>query len=255
MRIKNVGSAFGRKKGPNYTKEEIRKATLVMFSSLRTYKLLRKLFPDSRFPHPATNRKHIKHFTCKWGLQDEFFTLFSLKIANMEKIDKNISLAFDEMDICPKTLYSERHKERLPKAKKAMVVMARGLGRGFKEVLFYDYDTPMTTALLTDIIKKAEEAGAHVRSLTLDMGNQKLLSDLGVYAGEFKFPHPTRGGEEIVIVPDTPHCLKNLRTNILKHGVHFDFEGERHHLSKEALVNLFDADSQLGELRTCHKIK
>ena len=173
----------------------------------------------------------------------------------MEETDRNISLAFDEMDICPKTIYSERHKERLPKAKKAIVAMARGLGRGFKEVLFYDYDTPMTINLLTDIIQKAEEVGAHVRSLTLDMGNQKLLSDLGVYGGQFKFPHPIRDGEEIVIVPDTPHCLKNLRTNLLKHGVSFDFEGERHHLSKEAFKNLFEADGQLGELRTCHKIK
>ena len=255
MNIKNQNAAFGKKKGPNYSKEEIRKGTLVMFSSLRTYKLLRKLFPDSRFPHPDTNRKHLKHFSCKWGLQDEFFTLFSLKLAQMEDIDKNVSLAFDEMDICPKTIYSERHKQRLPKAKKAMVVMARGLGRGFKEVLFYDFDTPMTVALLNDIIKKTEEAGAHVRSLTLDMGNQRLLSDLGVYGGQFKFPHPTRDGEELVIVPDTPHCLKNLRTNLFKHGVEFDFDGERHQLSKDDFVNLFEADSQLGEMRICHKIK
>ena len=45
MRIRNLGSAYGKKKGPNYTKEEIRKGTLIMFKSLRTYKLLRKLYP------------------------------------------------------------------------------------------------------------------------------------------------------------------------------------------------------------------
>ena len=254
MRIRNLGSAYGKKKGPNYTKEEIRKGTLIMFKSLRTYKLLRKLYPDSRFPHPVTNRRHIKQFICGWGVQQEMFHLFSIKLQDMEDADKNISLSFDEMDLLAKTTYSQRHKVMVPKAKKANVVMARGLGRGFKEVLFYDFDTPMTMDLLNKIIKKAEEAGAHVRSLVLDMGNQKLLSELGVYKGEFKFPHPTRD-EEIVIIPDTPHCLKNLRSNLFNNGVEFDYYGEKVNFTKKHFEDLFESDSQLGELRMCHKIK
>ena len=254
MRIKNLGSAHGKKKGPNYTDEEIRKGTLIMFKSLKTYNFLRKLYPDSRFPHPSTNRRHIKHFICKWGLSDEFFKLFSLKLANMQDQDKNISISFDEMDILPRTIYSERHKERLPKAKKAMVAMARGLGRGFKEVLYYDFDTPMSKNLLNDIIIKAEEAGAHVRAIVSDMGNQALLSEMSVYSGEFKFRHPTRD-EDIVIIPDTPHCLKNLRTNLFQYGVEFDYNGEKANFSKRHFEERFEADSQLGELKICSKIK
>ena len=245
----------GKKKGPNYTTEEIQNGTQLLFSSLKTYKLLRKLYPDGRFPHPSTIRKHIQHFVCRWGINDEMFVLLSMKLSSMNKQDRNISLCFDEMDILPKTVYSERHKERIPKAKKAMCVVARGLGKGFKELIFYDFDTPMKMELLTALIIRVEKAGGHVRSLVLDMGNQGLLSELGVYDMQTTFPHPTRPSEVIVIVPDTPHCLKNLRTNLFKHGVHFDFNGERYKFEKKDFVDLFNQDSKLGELRMCPKIR
>ena len=159
------------------------------------------------------------------------------------------------MDLKPQTQYSERHKERLPKAKKGMVVMSRGLGSGHKEPLFYDFDTPMTFELLTEIIIKTEKTGAHVRNVVMDMGNQSLLSKLKVYSGQFTFPHPTRSGESIAIIPDYPHGLKNLRTNVFKHGVTFDFEGERHQISLKHFEELFERDGKLGKMRMCNKIK
>ena len=255
MRIRNLGSARGKRAGPDYTKEEIRKGTLLMFSSLKAYHLLRKLDEKGRWPSPRTNRRHLQDFKCKWGLQDEMFWLYSLKLEPMKESDKNISLSFDEIDLKPKTQYSERHKERLPKAKKAMVVMARGLGSGHKEALYYDYDTPMTYNLLVEIIIKTEETGAHVRNVVMDMGNQSLLSSLKVYRGEYKFPHPTRPGQFIAIIPDYPHGLKNLRTNVFKHGVHFDYNGERHHMSKKHYEDLVEKDGKLGDMQLCPKIK
>ena len=255
MRIRKLGTARGTRRGPNYTKEEIRKGTLLMFSSLKTYKLLRKLDENGRWPCESTNRKHLQYFQCRWGIQDEMFSLYALKLQPMKQSDKNVSLSFDEVELKPQTLYSERFRERIPKAKKAMVAMVRGLGSGHKEPLFYDYDTPMTMELLSDLIIKTEEAGAHVRNVVLDMGNQSLLSRMGVYRGQFTFPHPTRDGEFIAIIPDYPHGLKNLRTNVFKHGVHFDFNGEKHHLSKKHFEELLEKDGKRGEMRMCHKIK
>ena len=255
MRSSIVGSAKGKRKGSDYTAEEIRNGTLLMFSRLSTYKLLRKLDENGRWPCPDTNRRHLRKFSCKWGIQDEFFTLYALRLSPMKPSAKNVSLSFEEIDIKAQTLYSERHKERLPKAKKAMVVMSRGLGSGHKEPLFYDYDRPMTEELLSELIIKTEEAGAHVRNVVLDMGNQSLLSKMKVYSGEFTFPHPTRPTEKIAIIPDYPHGLKNLRTNVFKHGVHFEFEGEIHHISKKDFEELFQMDGQRGEFRMCHKIK
>ena len=254
-RMSKFKSGTGKRKGPSYTKEELRKGTLLMFSSLKTYKLLRKLDENGRWPCPATNRRHLAHFQCRWGIQDEMFLLYSLKLRTMNQSGKNVSLSFDEIDLKPQTQYSERHKERLPKAKKGMVVMSRGLGSGHKEPLFYDFDTPMTFELLTEIIIKTEKTGAHVRNVVMDMGNQSLLSKLKVYSGQFTFPHPTRSGESIAIIPDYPHGLKNLRTNVFKHGVTFDFEGERHQISLKHFEELFERDGKLGKMRMCNKIK
>ena len=82
----------------------------------------------------------------------------------------------------------------------------------------------------------------------------KFIS-LKVYRGEYKFPHPTRPGQFIAIIPDYPHGLKNLRTNVFKHGVHFDYNGERHHMSKKHYEDLVEKDGKLGEMQLCQKIK
>ena len=69
-----------------------------------------------------------------------------------------------------------------------------------------------------------------------------------------KFPHPSRPGEFIAIIPDVPHGLKNLRTNLFQHGVQFEYEGKTYFFEKKHFEELFEAD-QLGELRMCPKIK
>ena len=119
------------------------------------------------------------------------FYLLEQKLQTLPEPDRNVSVVFDEMDIQPKTMYSTRFLERLPKAKKAMVVMVRGLRAGFKEVVYYNFDTVMERdrgkgkavmdiELLTLLIEEIEKRGASVRSVTLDMGNRTLLSDCKV---------------------------------------------------------------------------
>ena len=104
-RISKLKPGTGKRKGPSYTKEELRKGTLLMFSSLKTYKLLRKLDENGRWPCPATNRRHLAHFQCRWGIQDEMFSLYSLKLRAMNQSRKNVSLSFDESALKPQTQY------------------------------------------------------------------------------------------------------------------------------------------------------
>ena len=123
------------------------------------------------------------------------FYLLEQKLQTLPDPDRNVSVVFDEMDIQPTTMYSTRFLERLPKAKKAMVVMVRGLRSGFKEVVYYNFDTVMERdrgkgkavmdiELLTLLIEEIEKRGASVRSVTLDMGNRTLLSDCKVTSPE-----------------------------------------------------------------------
>ena len=62
-----------------YSEDEIKKGSLLMFSSLKTYKLLRK-FEPRRYPGPSTIRKHIQGFRCYYGLNDEMFFVLRQKL-------------------------------------------------------------------------------------------------------------------------------------------------------------------------------
>ena len=67
--------------------------------------------------------------------------------------------------------------------------MVRGLIAPFKEIIYYNFDAillrergraDMDLKLLGEIIERVERAGGYVRSVTLDMGNRKLLSECKV---------------------------------------------------------------------------
>ena len=169
-----------------YTEDDIKKGSLLMFSSPKAYKLLRS-FGDERYPTPRTVRRHIQGFRCYYGLNDEMFFVLKQKLATSLKADRNLILAFDEMDVQFKTNYSAHFKERVPQSKKVMVVMVRGLRSGFKEIIYYNFDSVMKTEtgksamdleLLKQLIDRVESAGGVVRGITLDMGNKTLLSQL-----------------------------------------------------------------------------
>ena len=161
------------------------------------------------------------------------FFVLQQKFVTLPKADRNVMMVFDEMDIQWKENYSAHLKERVPAAKKVMVVMVRGLRAGFKEIIYYNFDTVMKKEtgksgmdrqLLCQLIDKVERAGGFVRGITLDMGNKTLLSECKVFEGSSSFPHPTRKHQKIYAFPDVPHLIKLLRNNILNEGVKFNFE-------------------------------
>ena len=175
-------------KARKFSEDEIKKGSLLMFSSLKTYNLLRT-FGDGRYPCPRTLRRHIQSFRCRYGLNEEMFFVLHQKLATVPEADRNVSLVFDEMDIQPKTQYSSHFKERIPQSKKALVLMVRGLRSGFKEVVYYNFDTLMMRErgkaavdleFLEGIIHHVENAGGSVRAITLDMGNKTILSECKV---------------------------------------------------------------------------
>ena len=128
-----------KKSGRIYTHDEIREASLVMFCSFKAYNLIRK-FEPGKYPDPSTVRRHIQGFRCYYGLNDEMFFVLRQKLATLLKADRNVMLVFDEMDIKNMTVWSAHFKEPVIGAKKVMVVMVRGLGSGFKEIVYYDFN-------------------------------------------------------------------------------------------------------------------
>ena len=246
-----------------YSEAEIKKGSLLLFCSPKAYNLLRT-FGDGRYPDPRTIRRHIQEFRCYYGLNDEMFFVLRQKLAAALKDDRNVIMSFDEMQVQFRVGWSPHFKEMVPGASKVMVVMVRGLRSGFKEIIYYNFDSVMKAQtgksamdleLLQELIDRVESAGGLVRGITLDMGNKTLLSQLKVFDGASSFPHHRNKDRNIYVFPDVPHLIKLVRNHVLNEGVKFQFEGESCTLSKSDFEELLEEDAPLGELQKLHKLK
>ena len=186
-----------------YSDEYYEKCTLLMYKSLGCYKLLRNS-NLGRFPHPRSIRKRVQHFRCEPGLNDEMFFLFAMKIQSVEPKFRNIAMAFDEVHLHNKHQYSMHFQKLIKGAKKCLVVMARGLGQPFKDILYYDFDNTMNIGLFHAIVNRIEAVGGKVRTLTMDLGNPTLMSETQFARGTYSLPHPSKK-RKIFIFPDVPH--------------------------------------------------
>ena len=76
------------------------------------------------------------------------------------------------VDYCP-TL-----KQVIGPHSKLQDAIVRGIKSKWKQLVFYNFDTPMTKDLLFSLIKKLEESNVRVRAVVSDMGNHTLQKEL-----------------------------------------------------------------------------
>ena len=94
---------------------------------------------------------------------------------------------FSQMQIKKEVSHCKRLRMVFPPSQKALVVIVRGIALKFKMLLYFNFDVKMDFNLLLKLISEVEEkAEAHVACVVLDMGNQKILGELGTYDGETK---------------------------------------------------------------------
>ena len=111
----------------------------------------------------------------------------------------------------------------------------------------------MNLELLNKLIVLCEESGASVRAVVFDMGNHGIMKELEVFKRKKHFfPNPAKD-RKVFLFPDTPHCLKNLRSHILDSEMIFNKPfGDQVNLSKTDFENLLQADS--GDFQYCPKL-
>lgn len=98
-----------------------------------------------KLPAPRTIRAHLQKYECKPGLNNELFELLRLRMQTLEEVDRNVSLCFDEMSCHRGMSYSPHLDQIFPEdCTKAQVVEVRGLRRGFRSQIFYDFKQNMT---------------------------------------------------------------------------------------------------------------
>jgi len=98
--------------------------------------------------------------------------------------------------------------------------MASGICSKWNQPIFYNYDTTMTSELLSEIIVKVENAGYNVTSIVhdFDTQNQSLWKSQSVSLDNPYFINPADTSRKVWTFADAPHMLKLVRNHILDQG-------------------------------------
>ena len=251
------------KRPKKYSREEISNALALNSVSAWAYETMRRnklsLIP---LPHPFTLNVHLKHFLCSPGLQSEFFAMLADRMASEEWNGRQSVMVFDEMHVKEVYEYEPRLKRVVAGYKTVQVVMLRysitqlditfilviffrGAISPWKQIIYFDFDKEMSKSLLFKLIEKCEFAYSPVRAVICDMGNKKVLSQLGVNmrSRKFFFPNPFQENRNVYIFPDMCHCVKNMRNHTLDYGMYIK-QGDQSHvaLTKGQFSQLISSD-------------
>ena len=252
----NKGTQFPERHRHNaYSEEEKRFAIMLMYSSRKTYTMLRTSGVLSRLPHDATIRGWIRDFKCRPGHNSHLMKLLHFKnLASTEKKDNYVVLMLDGMHVKNETKYCASLGELVDGASEVEVVLLRGLYKNWKHVCQFDFDKKMSLEDLKTIICHIQESGLIVKVLVMDLGNHKLQSELEVANMEYRFDNPTVPGESILIMPDPIHGLKNLRNAIIEHGAVINWRGKSVKIGKQDFQAVITEHSKPGEPCILHKV-
>lgn len=142
-----------------------------------------------------------------------------MKLRPGDKLSKLTVISFDEMKVKECLEYDSHHDEVIGPYKKVQIGMARGLCSKWKQPIFVEFDTVMTSDILRNIISELYKVGYTVVACVSDSAaeNCGLWNKLGVSMEHPYFPHPC-STEKIVCFPDVPHLLKLFRNWLLDTG-------------------------------------
>ena len=105
------------------------------------------------------------------GVQHRILDILSRKFEQENSRERDASLAFDEMSIKKMFTYSRANKQVYEPASKVMVVIVRGILAPWKQLIYFDFDQPMSKSLLFHLIVKCENSNIRIRAVTSDQGN------------------------------------------------------------------------------------
>jgi len=244
-----VSIILKKQKRVNWSSEDLSVAFTLRYFSKRSYLYLKR---NLHFPLPGIST--LQHWASKIKIGNGLLTdvIAFMKIAALGKkvYEKVAVLMFDEVKVKGVYEYNQMTDEVVGPHSQMQVVMIRGLFSNWKQPIFIDFDTQMTSATLTNIISNVEENGYDVRAIVCDMGggNQGLWKELGI---SIKRPWFSLGGQKkrIHAFADTPHLLKLTRNWLLDKG--FDLGGGEI-VNADPLKALIAQDN--GELKVCHKL-
>lgn len=222
-------------RGARYTSSFKKFALTIYFLSPKCYRFLQKVF---KLPSEST----LHHFTTEWqyspGLNDGLFKALKVKVDRLTIKERHISLCVDEMGVKPFLYYNlstdeivgldlnNQNKTKVICCNEAMVLMACGIAKTFKQPLAYffsktAYNSNDLKGIIFDCIEKLTSIGFIVDAFISDMGSNfvALSKKLGITP---EHSHFEVNGKKIYYLFDPPHLIKATRNNMYENKLKLD---------------------------------
>ena len=243
-------------KGQRWSTELKLFALSIFYQSRKAYNLLQKIF---FLPSPRTLQRAMSNTNISPGFNEDIFNAIKLKFKSIDKLDKHCVLMFDEMALKSNLLYNKAkdcidgfedygelgrtHVE----ADHALVFMARGITRNWKQPLGYflvsgSVKPTVLQSLVHICLSRLSEAGLFVTTIVCDQGptNRCFLEKLEKVSVEQ--PYLIHDYRNIFVLYDPPHLLKNIRNNLKKKG----FIWNDHSISWKYIEDFYTFDKSLS---------
>jgi len=106
------------------------------------------------------------------------FQFISVQCKFLSETERLCILSFDEMNIDSRLCFDKSEDKMYGPHSQPQVVMAQGLCSSWKQPIFFDFDVPMTGALLKYIIEELSIVGFVIVEVVSDMGGKNSLEGL-----------------------------------------------------------------------------
>ncbi|GBO12587.1 Transposable element P transposase [Araneus ventricosus] len=244
-----INAVIENKSKIKWTAEDISRHLIIRSISRRAYEYWRNQI-GIPLPSASTLKRWCSNFSCRPGMLHDVLLVMQKTFHSKPEAERVCILSFDEMHIDRKICYDVSEDQILGPFSKVQLVLARGIMAGWKQPVFFNFDTTMTKHLLCEIIQKIEEKGLIVKAIVSDLaGSSTLWKELEITSENNFFIHPLNC-RKIWAFADPPHYLKLLRNHFLDTGLVLK-DGTV--LTKNIFEEVFKKDR--GEYKLCLKLK
>lgn len=190
-------------------------------------------------PSYSTLLRHLRSFSVSFGLFEHLLHPLKFKAETFEQQDRYCVLSIDEMEVSGNIDFDKNKQKFLGKVTMGTknltgnhitVAIIRGIKHPWKQTIACEVTAASTAGnVMKEFVLKCidcvEDCGLHVIAVSSDMGsnNRGLWSNLGatvtrdIEKRQIYFVH---NEHKIYIVPDVCHLLKNLKSAVLRTGLH-----------------------------------
>lgn len=224
-------------KGRRYSEDFKNVCLSLYFVGPKLYKNI--LVNKCGFPCVRTLQRFICHIKISAGFNNDFiFQSIQKKVSGFRDIDKLCILCVDEMNIKANLFYGldvdkitgfedfGNGQRNFKPALSVAVIMARGLTKKWKQPIGFVFLNSMCPGkqlkeIICNVVSRLHQIDLKVIGIVSDMGtnNIQMSKLLGVTS---ECPYFYHEDNKIVYLFDTPHLLKSVRNNLLKHRFEID---------------------------------